>query len=104
MSPAALGRAVSCLRDSVAEPQIWAEALPFITDALDASGACCFACNDQTGGIEWFYIAGPLTDRISEYIEYYAPLDLYKPIVTAPSRPGWQTLSEIGPTKCPGSK
>ena len=76
---------------------MWAEALPLISNALSASGAACFACNEETNGVEWVYIHGPLSNRTPEYLDYYAPLDIFRPMVSAPPRPGWQTLSESIP-------
>ena len=89
--------AISCLRDSATDPHVWADALPLISNALGAVGASCFACNDETGAVEWVYISGPLAERTSDYIQYYAALDIFRPFISTPARPGWITLSESLP-------
>jgi DNA-binding CsgD family transcriptional regulator/PAS domain-containing protein len=92
MPLASLKKAIACLRDSAAESQVWTEALPLICDSLGAIGAACFARNDETDGIEWVSICGPLSHRTADYIEYYASIDIYRPVVSAGARAGWLTL------------
>jgi DNA-binding CsgD family transcriptional regulator len=91
---ASLKDTISCLRDGAPDPEMWVEVLPLAAKALGGTGASCFACNDHTGGVEWAYMSGPLSNCTSEYVEHYAPLDLYRPALSSAISPGWLTLTE----------
>src|SRR3978361_1122745 len=97
MPPIVLEPVVECLRDAAADPDLWPKALPLITSALGGLGAACFVGNDQTGGVEWACIFGPVGKHKIEYLEHYAALDLYTPMLPAAGESGWINLSECLP-------
>lgn len=92
--PASLKATISCLREGARDPEMWVEVLPLAAKALGGIGASCFACNDHTGSVEWAYMSGPLSECTSGYIEHYAPLDLYRPVLSSTTSPNWLTLTE----------
>jgi DNA-binding CsgD family transcriptional regulator len=97
MSRGPLDDVVTCLRETATRPDLWPTALPLITTALGGVGAACFASNDRTSGLEWAYFFGPTSVRKTDYVEYYASLDPYMPLLAAPEQAGWAILSDCLP-------
>jgi PAS domain-containing protein len=99
MPTGSLKPVIACLRDATPGYAMWSEVLPLITSAYGGVGAACFACNDQTGGIAWASIFGPMSAHKANYLDFYAALDLHVPILAAPMRSGWLALSECVPER-----
>ena len=97
MSSTSLQCGLACLCEEASDPTVWSKALPFLADGLGGVGAACFAYNDQTGGVEWATFVGAAAEHKTDYIEYYAALDLYLPTLTAPSPGGWLALAQCLP-------
>ncbi len=90
-----LKSAVDRLAEAAAEPELWPEVLPLLADALGAVGAACFGCNDQTAGVEWACFCGPASAR--KYIDQYAAIDPYAPVLRRSEYAGWRSLAECVP-------
>lgn len=87
--------AVDRLQDAAAEPDLWRDVLPLVSDALGGVGAACFGCNDLTRGVEWAYFHGPASEQ--KYVEHYAAVDPYTPVRRTSRDGGWLSIADCVP-------
>jgi hypothetical protein len=73
-------------------PEAWPEALKSLTDALGVAGAAYIVSNRQTGRVEWVCFSGLSAEFQSDYIDHYAPLDPFTPLLNIAL--GWVKLTE----------
>ena len=87
-----IARVAARIRDAESAAEAWPEALRSLTDALGAAGAACIVANTKTVGVDWVCFSGLSEGFNSHYIEHYARIDPYLPLLNANSR--WIRLSE----------
>jgi hypothetical protein len=87
-----LSRVISKIHDAGEAPEAWPEALQSLTGALGVAGAACIVRNNTTGGIDWVCFSGLGAALESDYIDHYAPLDPFLPLLGVDV--GWMKLSE----------
>jgi hypothetical protein len=85
-------RVIAKINDAGLVPDAWPEALKALTDALGVAGAACIVSNKTTSRVDWVCFSGLSAELQCEYINHYAPLDPFSPLVRV--TPGWTKLSE----------
>ena len=93
--PVDVSRLIAKVHDAGLTPDAWPEALKALTDALGIAGAACIAFNKATGRVDWVRLSGLSAAFESKYINHYAPLDPFSPLLNV--EPGWRKLSECLP-------
>jgi len=88
---------ITSFYDAAVTPELWPAALQSFADYLGAIGAGYILCNKQTGRVDWISLCGPCAEYKSEYVEYYAPLDPYRPLLGGCRNGNWLRLSECVP-------
>jgi hypothetical protein len=88
-------RLIGKIRDAGLSPDAWPDALKSLTDALGIAGAACVISNKTTGCVDWVCLSGLSAEFQSDYINHYAPLDPYTPLLNGDL--GWTKLSESLP-------
>jgi DNA-binding CsgD family transcriptional regulator/PAS domain-containing protein len=90
-------RIISSIHDAALVPDLWPAALQSIMDAVGAVGAGYGVFDKQTGGIEWLSETGALVDMESDLVNYYYPLDPYRPMLDAAPSGRWMWVSQCLP-------
>ena len=90
--PADVSRLIAKVHDAGLTPDAWPEALKALTDELGIAGAACIAFDKATGRVDWVRLSGLSAAFESKYINLYAPLDPFSPLLNV--EPGWRKLSE----------
>jgi hypothetical protein len=85
-------RVIAKINDAGLVPDAWPEALKALTDALGVAGAACIVSNKTTSRVDWVCFSGLSAELQCEYINHYAPLDPFSPLVRV--TPGWTKLSQ----------
>jgi hypothetical protein len=96
--PSDTSRLVDKIHDAGLAPDAWPEALKSLTDASGVAGAACIVFNRRTEDVDWVCFSGLSAAFQSAYIDHYAPLDPFSPLLTEPL--GWIKLSECLPEAC----
>jgi DNA-binding CsgD family transcriptional regulator len=89
--------ALAQLYDAAKVPAHWPAALQGVAAAVGGIGAGQVICNKRTGGVEWVTITGPCAELAPRYIDHYAPLDLFVPMLRACPARRWLPLSRTLP-------
>jgi hypothetical protein len=76
-------------------PVAWPEALKVLTDALGVAGAAYIVSSKTASRVDWVCFSGLSAEFQLEYINHYAPLDHFSPLLEV--APGWTKLSECLP-------
>jgi hypothetical protein len=93
--PVDVTRLIAKVHDAGLTPDAWPEALEALTDATGIAGAACIAFNKATGRVDWVRLSGLSAAFESKYLNHYAPLDPFSPLLNV--EPGWGKLSECLP-------
>jgi hypothetical protein len=93
--PSDTSRLIDKIRDAGLAPDAWPEALKSLTAALGVAGAACIIFNRRTEGVDWVCFSGLSTEFQPAYINHYALLDPFSPLLTEPL--SWTKLSECLP-------
>jgi len=96
--PSDTSRLIDKIRDAGLAPDAWPEALKSLADASGVAGAACIVFNRRTEDVDWVCFSGLSAAFQSAYIDYYAPLDPFSPLLTEPL--GWIKLSKCLPEAC----
>jgi hypothetical protein len=81
---------VSTFDDAAISPEAWPEALKALTEAAGVAGAALIISNKRTGNVDEAYFSGLSAGFKSDYIQHYAALDPYSPLLDG----SWKKLSE----------
>jgi hypothetical protein len=90
--PPDLHRAVANIREAGIAAAAWSEALRSLTDAIGVAGAACIISNKKTGRVEWTCFSGLSAEFEPAYVNYYARLDTFAPLLNGCL--DWMKLSE----------
>lgn len=85
-------RLMTKIHDAGVAGDAWPDALTSLTETLGAAGAACIVFNKRTGRAEWVCFSGLSAELQSDYMNYYASLDPYSPLLDVDRR--WTKLSE----------
>jgi hypothetical protein len=69
--------------DAGRSPEAWPDALKSLTGTLEVAGAACIISNRTSGRVEWVCFSGLSAEFESDYLDHYAPLDPYTPLLLA---------------------
>jgi hypothetical protein len=94
MSPD-VARLVSKIHDAGLVPEAWPEALNALSDTWGAAGAAMIISRKTPTPIDWVCFSGLSAAFQSKYIDHYALLDPFSPLLRV--SPGWMKLSECLP-------
>src|ERR1700753_3436220 len=86
---------VAILNDAANTPEAWPYALTALTDAAGVAGAALIIFNKRTGKVDEAHFCGLSAGFKSDYIQHYAALDLYSPLLDG----SWKKLSECLPDR-----
>lgn len=92
-------RAVAQLYDAAKTPELWSAALQRIANLVGGIGAGHLVQNRRTGAVEWVTVTGPCAELEPRYIDFYAPLDLFAPMLAAAPPGRWLPLSRCVPER-----
>src|SRR3981081_1891148 len=84
---------VSALQEAAASREAWPDALKALTEAAGVAGAALIISNKSTGNVEEAYFSGLSAEFKSDYVEHYAALDPYSPLLDG----SWKKLSQCLP-------
>jgi hypothetical protein len=84
---------VSTLHDAAVSPEAWPLALKVLTEAMDVGGAALIIANKTTGRVDEACFVGLSAEFKLDYLERYAALDPYSPLLDR----SWKKLSECLP-------
>jgi hypothetical protein len=85
-------RLIAKIQDAGRTTEAWPDALKSLTDVLGIAGAACIISNKRTMRAEWVCFSGLSAEFQYDYIDRYAPLDPYAPLLNVAH--GWTKLSE----------
>jgi hypothetical protein len=85
-------RIITKIHDAGSTPEAWPDALKALTEATGTAGAACIVLNKRTGRADWVCFSGLSAEFQSQYMNYYALLDPYSPLLHGAGR--WTKLSE----------
>lgn len=74
---------LSTLHDVATSPDAWPNALQRLMDETGVAGAALIVTNKTTGAVEETVFCGLSAEFKSRYIDHYAPLDPYSPLLDA---------------------
>jgi hypothetical protein len=80
------------IREAERASDAWPDTLTSLTDTLGVAGAACIISNKETGRVDWVCFSGLSADLQSDYVNHYAPLDPFTPLLNVDL--GWTRLSE----------
>src|SRR5262245_57529804 len=86
-------RAIAQLYDAAKTPELWSAALQRIADLVGGIGAGHVVQNRRTGAVDWVTVSGPCAEYEPRYIDFYAPRDLFVPLLVAAPPGRWLPLS-----------
>jgi hypothetical protein len=90
-----ISRLIGKIREAGVAPDAWPDTLKSLTDALGVAGAACIISNKTNGRVDWVCFSGLSAEFQPDYIDYYAPLDPFLPLLNVDF--GWTMLSECLP-------
>jgi hypothetical protein len=93
--PRDFSRFVGKISEAKLAPEAWPECLESLTGALGVAGAACIISNKKTGRVDWVCLSGLSAEFRSVYVNYYAALDPFSPLLNVDV--GWKRLSESLP-------
>ncbi|WP_079586849.1 hypothetical protein [Bradyrhizobium lablabi] len=78
---------VARLHDAAVTPEAWPDALTALTDAAGVAGAALILFNKSTGKVDEAHFCGLSAGFKSDYVQHYAALDPYSPLLDGKSSP-----------------
>jgi len=90
-----IAQLVTKIHDAELAPEAWPKALEALTDALGAAGAAMIVSSKAISRVDWVCFSGLSAAFESKYIDHYASLDPFSPLLRV--APGWKRLSECLP-------
>jgi hypothetical protein len=90
--PPDISRVVAKIHEAGLAHEAWPEALKSLTDALGVAGAACIVSNKRAKRVDWVCFSGLSAEFEPTYINHYAPLDPFTPLLN--SGRNWMKLSE----------
>jgi hypothetical protein len=90
--PPDISRVVAKIREAGLVYGAWLEALKSLTDALGVAGAACIVSNKRAKRVDWVCFSGLSAEFQPAYINHYAPLDPFTPLLNGGRN--WKKLSE----------
>ena len=90
-----ISRLIGKIRAAGLAPDAWPDTLKSLTEALGVDGAACIVSNKTTGRVDWACFSGLSAEFEPDYIDYYAPLDPFLPLLNVSF--SWTMLSECLP-------
>ena len=85
---------VEFIYDAAHKPDTWPAALDAVADFVGAVGAAYIVFDKKTGRVERASFVGPSAELKAEYVNHYASLDPFSPLVLSVADEGWMALSE----------
>ncbi len=85
---------VESIYDAAHKPDAWPAALDAVADFVGAVGAAYIVFDKKTGRVERASFVGPSAELKAEYVNHYASLDPFSPLVLSVADEGWMALSE----------
>jgi DNA-binding CsgD family transcriptional regulator len=86
---------VESIYDAAHKPDTWPAALDAVADFVGAVGAAYIVFGKKTGRVESASFVGPSAGLKGEYVNHYASLDPFSPLLLSVADEGWMALSEV---------
>ena len=86
---------VESIYDAAHKPDTWPAALDAVADFVGAVGAAYIVFGKKTGRVESASFVGPSAELKAEYVNHYASLDPFSPLLLSVADEGWMALSEV---------
>ena len=91
---------VESIYDAAHKPHAWPAGLDAVAHFVGAVGAAYIVFGKKTGRVERASFVGPSAALKAEYVNHYASLDPFSPLLLSVADEGWMALSEaISPAK-----
>src|SRR3954453_2935695 len=92
MSRDLLAVVLSGICEAALNPEAWSGILQDIAGYLEADGAAYILKNKRTARVEWINLWGASSGRQDDYVNHFAALDPYWPLLEAEPGRGWLRL------------
>src|SRR3954470_9056065 len=92
MSRDLLAVVLSGICEAALKPEAWPGVLQDIAGYLEADGAAYILKNKRTARVEWINLWGASSGRQDDYVNHFAALDPYWPLLEAEPGRGWLRL------------
>ncbi len=86
---------VESIYDAAHKPDTWPAALDAVANFVGAVGAAYIVFGKKTGRVESASFVGPSAELKAEYVNHYASLDPFSPLLHSVADEGWMALSEV---------
>lgn len=86
-------QAIAQLYDAARTPGFWSSALQQLATLVGGIGAGHVVYDRRTGSVDWVTLTGPCAEFEPKYASYYAPRDLFAPILVTMAPGRWLPLS-----------
>lgn len=86
---------IASICDAAHRPDTWPAALDAVADFVGAVGAAYIVFGKKTGRVESASFVGPSAELTAEYVNHYASLDPFSPLLLSVADEGWMALSEV---------
>jgi DNA-binding CsgD family transcriptional regulator len=97
MKPHRMRHVAEQIYDAALAPELWPAALGSAAACFGAVGAGYIGRNKRTGRVDWADLAGPSTEMKTDFVERYAALDPYAPLLGGLPGGHWAWLSACIP-------
>ena len=97
MSSGSIQRIVSSFYEAIVNPDRWPAALEGVAEFTGAIGASYLHRQIRTGSIQFLVAYGPVAEAQPDYIERYAALDPYAPVLNTAAPGTWLRATECLP-------
>jgi PAS domain-containing protein len=88
---------VESISDAALKPHTWPAALDAVADFVGAVGAAYIVFGKKAGRVESASFVGSSAELKAEYVNHYASLDPFSPLLLSVADEGWMALSEVIP-------
>ena len=92
-----LTRIVNGFYEAVLAPDSWSDALAALGDFIGADGAAYIIRGKQGEAVDWAIFSGPSAELKPDYVNHFARLDPYAPLIEVDPNRSWLQLSQCLP-------
>jgi PAS domain-containing protein len=92
-----IARIEATITNAAVAPHLWSDALALLTESVGAVGAAYFVSNEGVRHVDWACLSGPSNELTLEFMQYYAAIDPYTPLLNTAPPQTWTRLTECLP-------
>jgi PAS domain-containing protein len=92
-----IARVQATITNAAVAPHLWSDALALLAESVGAVGAAYFVSNERVRHVDWACLSGPSNELTLEFVQYYAAIDPYTPLLNTAPPQMWTRLMECLP-------